>query len=246
MIIGLLQKAQTAKERQDETEELELIKLAVSAAQVAGEGTISAENLSNELKAIFNDKNVNIYELQDGWNYKNYKINKFGKVDNLLPEGYTMVKYLESSGHQAIDTLIPQLIESNDVITIDMIPLSNSGYMLGNYLTEFSQSGLTLNERKIYTRTHRAGISYADGLIMKLFALGNSTTPSTGSYYATTTKIYSATFIKDDVVVRDYIPVLDNLNKPAMYDKISQQPFYNKGTGEFGYELMDGTYVSPQ
>ena len=92
----------------------------------------------------------------------------------------------------------------------------------------------------------RAGISYANGLIMKLFALGNSTTPSTGSYYATTTKIYSATFIKDDVVVRDYIPVLDNLNKPAMYDKISQQPFYNKGTGEFGYELMDGTYVAPQ
>lgn len=30
-----------------------------------------------------------------------------------------------------------------------------------------------------------------------------------------------------------------------MYDTISKQPFYNAGGGEFGYELMDGTYVAP-
>lgn len=41
------------------------------------------------------------------------------------------------------------------------------------------------------------------------------------------------------------IPALDQNGTPCMYDKISHSPFYNAGTGEFGYELMDGTYVAP-
>lgn len=41
------------------------------------------------------------------------------------------------------------------------------------------------------------------------------------------------------------IPALDPNGTPCMYDKISHSPFYNAGTGEFGYELMDGTYVAP-
>ena len=41
------------------------------------------------------------------------------------------------------------------------------------------------------------------------------------------------------------IPALDLNGAPCMYDTITKQPFYNKGTGKFGYELMDGTYVAP-
>jgi len=40
-------------------------------------------------------------------------------------------------------------------------------------------------------------------------------------------------------------PFLDQTNKPCMYDYISNTPFYNTGSGEFGYEKMDGTYVAP-
>ena len=43
----------------------------------------------------------------------------------------------------------------------------------------------------------------------------------------------------------NFIPALDQNGKPCMYDTISKQPFYNQGSGEFGYELMDGTYVAP-
>lgn len=41
------------------------------------------------------------------------------------------------------------------------------------------------------------------------------------------------------------IPALDPAGKPGMYDTITQQPFYKSGVGEFGYELLDGTYVAP-
>lgn len=35
--------------------------------------------------------------------------------------------------------------------------------------------------------------------------------------------------------IADYIPVLDLNDRPAMYDKVSGQLFYNQGTGEFTY-----------
>ena len=45
--------------------------------------------------------------------------------------------------------------------------------------------------------------------------------------------------------VHNLIPALDPSGRPCMYDTVTQQPFYNLGTGEFGYELLDGTYVAP-
>jgi hypothetical protein len=36
-------------------------------------------------------------------------------------------------------------------------------------------------------------------------------------------------------LVADFIPVLDLNDTPCMYDKVSGELFYNKGTGEFLY-----------
>lgn len=38
-------------------------------------------------------------------------------------------------------------------------------------------------------------------------------------------------------LVRNYIPCIDQSGVPCMYDTVTKQPFYNKGTGEFLYEL---------
>lgn len=46
-------------------------------------------------------------------------------------------------------------------------------------------------------------------------------------------------------VTMSFVPALDDTGKPCLYDLISRRPFYNAGTGEFGYKLMDGTYVAP-
>ena len=105
---GLLQKATTAKQDNEDSKELELIKLSVSAAQVAGKGTITTENLNNELKSNLNSE-TDVVESSDYWYYKankNYRIYKDGKIDEgkLLPDEYQQVEYIESTGTQWIDT----------------------------------------------------------------------------------------------------------------------------------------------
>lgn len=46
-------------------------------------------------------------------------------------------------------------------------------------------------------------------------------------------RIYYYRVYFDDVLVRDLIPVLDATGTPCMYDKVTQQFFYNAGTGQF-------------
>lgn len=58
-------------------------------------------------------------------------------------------------------------------------------------------------------------------------------------------RMYYANIFDDNELYRGFIPVLDPSNRPCMFDTVTKQPFYNKGTGEFGYELVDGTYVAP-
>lgn len=94
---GLLQKATTAKQENELAKELELIKLAVSAAQVAGEGTFNVDDLNNELQDNFKDDNeVSIYD--DCYIYttdRSYKIYKDGTTLNLTNELYFTKKFLQ-------------------------------------------------------------------------------------------------------------------------------------------------------
>ena len=58
-------------------------------------------------------------------------------------------------------------------------------------------------------------------------------------------KIYYHRVIDNGVTIQEFIPALDESGVPCMYDTITATPFYNNGSGTFGYELMDGTYVAP-
>lgn len=44
---------------------------------------------------------------------------------------------------------------------------------------------------------------------------------------------------KTGEILYDFIPCLDNNNKPCMYDLVSQKSFYNSGTNEFLYKLKE-------
>lgn len=44
---------------------------------------------------------------------------------------------------------------------------------------------------------------------------------------------------------RIMLPALNENGKPCLFDIVSQTPFYNLGTGEFGYETIDGKYIKP-
>lgn len=114
---GLLQKAQTAKEENEDAKELELIKLAVSAAQLAGQGSITTDNLNGELRENFSDNSINVDEKSGGWFFKKnkeYTIFDDGKIQEgnlllLLPKEYQQVEYIESSGTQWIDAKINEI-----------------------------------------------------------------------------------------------------------------------------------------
>ena len=50
-------------------------------------------------------------------------------------------------------------------------------------------------------------------------------------------KLYYFKIYESDILVRDFIPVLDYQKVPCLYDRVSQSFYYNAGTGTFGYEL---------
>ena len=53
-------------------------------------------------------------------------------------------------------------------------------------------------------------------------------------------KIYNAKIYYNNELLHDFIPVLDYTSIPCMYDKVTEQFFYNQGTGQFaaGPELQ--------
>ena len=72
---------------------------------MSGKGTITTDNLNNELKNNFNDTKE-VFESNELYYYKGYKIDKQGKIGEgkLLPDEYQQVEYIESTGTQYIDT----------------------------------------------------------------------------------------------------------------------------------------------
>lgn len=58
----------------------------------------------------------------------------------------------------------------------------------------------------------------------------NGSQPTNGAYRFYYLKLYD-----NGILIRDFIPVLDTNDVPCMYDKVSGELFYNKGTGEFLY-----------
>ena len=55
------------------------------------------------------------------------------------------------------------------------------------------------------------------------------------NYKPALARYYACKLWNGDVLVRDFIPVLDNNNVPCLYDKVTNEFFYNQGTGQFLY-----------
>lgn len=63
----------------------------------------------------------------------------------------------------------------------------------------------------------------------------NCNTANTVSSLFEKAKIYACKIYDNDVLVRDFIPVLDKTNVACLYDKVNKEYYYNAGTGEFLY-----------
>lgn len=54
-----------------------------------------------------------------------------------------------------------------------------------------------------------------------------------GVRYNVSAKIHSFKILEGNTLVHNFIPVIDPLNVPCMYDLVGKKAYYNKGTGEF-------------
>lgn len=68
-----------------------------------------------------------------------------------------------------------------------------------------------------------------------MFLFNINTKGSTTGTYKTYARLYSCKIYDNDALARDFIPVLDWNDRPCMYDKVTDELFYNAGTGEFLY-----------
>lgn len=68
-----------------------------------------------------------------------------------------------------------------------------------------------------------------------IYLFGYHTVSSTGVEGASlgSMYVYAARIYENDVLVREFIPVLDINDTPCMYEKITDTFFYNGGTGDF-------------
>lgn len=65
-----------------------------------------------------------------------------------------------------------------------------------------------------------------------LFSLDNN---GTIVFTQANINIYMCKIYDGDVLVRNFVPCLDNNNVPCMYDKVEGKAYYNAGTGTFSY-----------
>ncbi len=97
-----------------------------------------------------------------------------------------------------------------------------------NYYLSDTQVGIDENI-KTYTNGGDVDVSFT------LFARNGYTTPSGVAKVQNYAKsrLESMTIKEDGIIIHDYIPVIDKEGNACLYDKISNQMLYSKGSGEF-------------
>lgn len=193
------------------------------------------------------------------------------KKGGILPVGYIECEYLESNAKQYIDTLIVpndtfqfaitfKLVSNlycflfgNGPETTGLFPVGRD-YEIGLYYGNIVYNRPQIIPNEVNTIEVKDHIAYTNGVEGE-----HLTQPFTSSRYTIylfaqrnynaaqrhcTAQIYSFSCGNgaDEIVL---IPALDPNGRPCMFDTISQTPFYNLGTGEFGYMTKSGVYVAP-
>ena len=192
-----------------------------------------------------------------------------------LPLGFREVEYLESTGEQWIDTgVAPSNI--TPIVKLKFIPTqlySSGNYgIFGCFGANNNRFQIFYNSIGIGTyvsKTWPANTAYEVELNGKVpFATVNGTVETSGysnangfsSYnmYLFTRnsadvadngvplKLYYCKLWNNDVLIRDFIPCLDNNGIPCMYDLVGKKPYYNQGTGDdfsYGREIHYVEYL---
>ncbi len=181
---------------------------------------------------------------------------------NVLPDTYQEVEYLEASGTQYIDTGVNGdcLVEldcqgtlKNTVSQIAIGSYTSIGSFFGQYLSTgkygFSNNeGLTnvdYDERAMFN-IHFSSLqssvtvnnqTYTVDVLdpnENNYTLFRAKEKANKNYYYANAKIYSCKISKDGILVRNFIPCYRKLdNETGMYDTVNNVFYTNEGEGEF-------------
>ena len=231
-----------------------------------GTGTFGYKKKLRDFQPVL-DKN-NVPCLMDKIN-KKYYYAKNGNTFNCREQiGYRGVSYLQGDYNSYIDTGL----RANEMhgYTIEIQYKRVTDYSRGNQLVfGSSRGGFDSSEVNCHLRYnyygYPQGLSYSDEVSNAIYNPSVSTiinatftinTPSsTSSFYlfagnsndspigtCDATIYYWKIYDTNSNLVQHLVPALDSNNVPCMYDKVSQQFFYNQGAGTFSYgiEELDG------
>ena len=178
-----------------------------------------------------------------------------------LPEGYTALEYIQSSGTQYIDTGRKLTQDSDITIDFKLINNNKSVGILGSresaaknnlamfrdgdlFVGDFSEypkyrfkTNSSFNRTKI--RMNKTGVLVNGILNTSWSNVANFETPTNGLIFDvgnnnwTGNKAVMQLYGYTDGNAQKLVPCLDTEGVPCMFDLVSQKPFYNAGTGSF-------------
>lgn len=121
---------------------------------------------------------------------------------------------------------------SGDGVNKRNVAYGNNTYKVTDAQLYNSQHNFVANANGVFLDDAQIAnfASFASTSTLYLFNLNLN-----GGNYCASAKVWSYKHRRNGVLIRDIIPVLDMNDTPCMYDKVSEELFYNQGTGEFIY-----------
>lgn len=108
-------------------------------------------------------------------------------------------------------------------------------YTLAINIIDFTlQNNTTILKVNGTTTTPNYSSTIVSNADIFLFASSKGTNVSAGK---SRMKLYYCQIYENDILIRDFIPILDYNKVPCLYDRVSQAYYYNAGTGTFNYEI---------
>ena len=191
----------------------------------------------------------------------------FEKSGGGLPEGYTALEYIQSSGTQYIDVGLTLTQDSTVWIDIRIVE-KKLGAIFGGLETDdkrnFSSYILEIDSKIYFVfgnkrnrvsepynlarhtyEISKAGVKKDGNTIFTFSPVSDFETPNTllfnisrgadGSERdkALTAQLYGYKVYKNDELVANMYPCLDEKGTPCFYDIVREKSYYNAGTGSF-------------
>lgn len=209
----------------------------------------------NGVACLYDKVNNQLY-----YNAGSGSFNYVRKVE--LPQGYTQLEYIQSSGSQWIDTGVKHSTTDKFALKMRLEWTSISGTQIMGFSGSGGQ-GIGLASSKWWEITNPSSVSAntvynveygkqgancyrtIDGITtsvtqsntsasynMLLFAASGSTSNMTKAYYCYA-KLYSTQIYVNDVLVRDYIPCKNSSGTVGLYDLVNNVFYTNSGSGTF-------------